>query len=224
MPLNSFDIDSKVAEIKKNIMVLNLFYKVLIGVVVAVGVILVIALPIALFPCGDADRESPGLRAIPGGNILIKEGDPESRKPYVEKMTNFLKPYLEMSNKKEVVNCSSIARPKENEVCNFPKSSLTDCGQATNFSFSGSTPCVLLTLTMDQTFRPIPYESLNELPTNIPQDLHYEMRRNLENGKLRKVFVLFEFFFFFSFVSKLVFLNIRKYWKVHQLVDHFALH
>ncbi|XP_037784540.1 sodium/potassium-transporting ATPase subunit beta-like [Penaeus monodon] len=167
-------------------MALNTFYKVVIGVAVAVVVILAIALPIALLCCGDAGRQTLGLKAIPGENILIKEGDLDSVKPYVEKMTELLKPYMEMPNKKEVINCNSTVRPQGDQVCNYPVSSLSICGSSTNFGFNGSTPCVLLTLTMDESFRPTPYESLNEVPKDVPRDLRSDMEESLENGKLRK--------------------------------------
>ncbi|XP_047477810.1 sodium/potassium-transporting ATPase subunit beta-like [Penaeus chinensis] len=167
-------------------MALNTFYKVLVGVVVTVVVILAIAVPVALLCCGDADRQTPGLNAVPGGNILIKEGDPESGKAYIEKITSFLKPYMEMSKKTEVINCNSTVRPQGNQVCDYPESFLSHCGRSTNFGFNRSTPCVLLTLTMDESFRPTPYENLHELPKDIPRDLLADMEEDLENGKLRK--------------------------------------
>lgn len=167
-------------------MALNTFYKVLIGVVSAVVVALVIALPVVFLCCGGVDKQVPGLRAMPGKDILMKEGDPKSVQPYVDEMTEFLKPYVEMPNKKGVINCNSTVRPQGDQVCNYPESLLNLCGRSYNFGFNKSMPCILLTLTMDESFRPTPYESLKELPDDIPRDLRSDMEEDLENGKLRK--------------------------------------
>nr|BDT61731.1 MAG: sodium/potassium-transporting ATPase subunit beta-like protein [Marsupenaeus japonicus endogenous nimavirus] len=47
-------------------------------------------------------------------------------------------------------------------------------------------PCVLLTLSIDDSFRPEPYENMDELPKDIPQDLRIDIEDEANGGKLKK--------------------------------------
>ncbi|XP_042881932.1 sodium/potassium-transporting ATPase subunit beta-like [Penaeus japonicus] len=164
-------------------MTLNTSYKVLIGVLVA-AVVLGGGLTIH-FIVFQEDTSS-GLNVIPRRDIRFKEGNQESAQTYVDEMNNFLMPYFEIVPNEKYIKCNSSARPKGDQVCIFPESYLGACDTINDYSFNKNSPCVLLTLSMDDSFRLKPYERLDELPEDIPPDLRIDIEDEAKLGKLKK--------------------------------------
>ncbi|XP_042863097.1 sodium/potassium-transporting ATPase subunit beta-like [Penaeus japonicus] len=101
-------------------------------------------------------------------------------------MNNFLRPYFKVVQDEKYIKCNSSARPKGDQVCITLQSYLGACETMGGYGFNKSSPCVLLTLSMDESFMPKPYEHLDELPEDIPQDLRIDIEDEAEGGKLKK--------------------------------------
>nr|BDT62389.1 MAG: sodium/potassium-transporting ATPase subunit beta-like protein [Melicertus latisulcatus majanivirus] len=164
-------------------MALNNCHKVLIGVITAT---VILGSCLTIHFTGLQKDTSIGLNVIPRRDIIFKERNQESVQTYVDEMNNFLMPYSKIIRDEKYIKCNSFTRPKGDQVCISLMSFLSTCEPMGDYGFNKSSPCVLLTLSIDDSFRPEPYENMDELPKDIPQDLRIDIEEEANGGKVKK--------------------------------------
>nr|BDT62841.1 MAG: sodium/potassium-transporting ATPase subunit beta-like protein [Metapenaeus joyneri majanivirus] len=128
---------------------------------------------------------SRGLQVIPRANpITYTVGDIDSVQSYIQDINNTLAEY-DRTPDDTFIECNDTVRPKGKEVCIRNSSILKSCRPDINFGFEGKSPCVLLRLYLEDSFKPDPYQSLDDLPDDFPADLRYDAERAVkEFGEL----------------------------------------
>ena len=112
-----------------------------------------------------------GLKAVPEGDICFNSSDPSSYENYTIEMEEFIKPYREIKKGGNVINCLEKTRTGD-EVCIIDSISIHPCGSATwGWGFRIGKPCVILYYSDDPSYVPIPYETIDEIPPNVPKEV-----------------------------------------------------
>ena len=117
------------------------------------------------------DDKYTGLKLFwQGGDICFNSSDPSSYEKYVSALDKFMKPYknekMKLPNGK-VTECDKLQNREKNTVCYVEPISIFPCGN-NGWHYDEGKPCVIIYYD-DSTFKPVPYESLNDLQFNVPE-------------------------------------------------------
>ncbi|CAG0878838.1 unnamed protein product, partial [Darwinula stevensoni] len=99
---------------------------------------------------------------------------------WVEDLTTYLDPYEKTDESSgEYVSQCSFGRPREpNKVCFFDIKTLgTICTKENFFGYDRGYPCILLKLNRIIGWKPEVYESMDELPHDMPKDLRERIQK-----------------------------------------------
>lgn len=138
-------------------------------------------------------RPLPRAENVESTLIWYKNGDNNDIKHWVDQLNEFIQPYegtSEQISGQHVTDCSETKLPGPEEVCRFQDKWLTDkCQKAESWGYNRESPCILLKLNKMIRWVPDVYETLEELPDNMPQNLkdHIEKRMNENGGKIPRM-------------------------------------
>ena len=119
-----------------------------------------------------------GLKVIPNGDICFNSSDPSSYEKYIFELKQFIKPYEKINLGGKVINCDKQER-EDDEICIIEKTWIYPCGNR-DWGYSNGTPCIILYYSNDSNYRPIPYQSINDLPSEAPKELRNYLTEEVE--------------------------------------------
>ena len=121
-------------------------------------------------------RSDEVLQLIPNVEdaIIFNPNDSRTYKQYTYELDKHVERYETAEIKGRVVSCA-VGLPKEDEVCIFHASYLDDCHKENGWGYMYSKPCVLLTINKGSSFKAVGYESIDKLPSDMPEDLRHEI-------------------------------------------------
>nr|BDV49897.1 MAG: sodium/potassium-transporting ATPase subunit beta-like protein [Metapenaeopsis lamellata majanivirus] len=164
---------------------LTTLQKVSIGVFA--GVLLALCIGLSVY-FKTRPIEIRKFRVIPGDSLIqLKYGDWKTAQPYVDEIDTYLKRYFDAQKDENVIECSDEYRPKNKQICNFLPDRFSACHSLRNFGLNTSFPCIILALSLDKDTKIEPYQSLNEVPDDMPDDLKIEIEISEEDGKIPQV-------------------------------------
>ncbi|XP_071531623.1 sodium/potassium-transporting ATPase subunit beta-like isoform X2 [Panulirus ornatus] len=117
--------------------------------------------------------------------IWYNNGDNDDIKHWVKSLNDFMEPYEENNEKPadHVINCSET-EPKSNQVCIFKSDWLADkCNKTENWGYSRDSPCIILKLNKMIRWTPEVYETIEELPPNMPQALKDHINKSMKENQ-----------------------------------------
>lgn len=106
--------------------------------------------------------------------IWYKSRDENDVKHWTNSLDEFIQAYegTEGVSGQHVKECSEENLPSDDQVCKFQDTWLTgNCHKKEKWGYPIDSPCVLLKLNKMINWEPDTYESLDELPDDMPQDL-----------------------------------------------------
>lgn len=95
-------------------------------------------------------------------------------KSVTNELDKFIEPYTSAELSKKVIDCSEMT-PNASQVCLFRSSWLDDCNIENGWCYSKNEPCILLTFVEKSNFVPNLFESLDQIPQNMPKELAQEI-------------------------------------------------
>jgi len=142
-------------------------------------------------------RPLPRAKNVESTLIWYKNGDSADIEHWVKSLDDFIKPYegnSAVTDGQHVTDCSEDNPPGENEVCRFQDTWLGGkCMKAEKWGYNRESPCIILKLNKMINWEPDVYETMEELPENMPQSLkdHIQLRMDenmVQNkGKMPKM-------------------------------------
>ncbi|XP_068244710.1 LOW QUALITY PROTEIN: sodium/potassium-transporting ATPase subunit beta-2-like [Palaemon carinicauda] len=121
-------------------------------------------------------RPLPKEDNIESSLIWYKNGDVDSMSHWVDSLTEFMKPYTDEATKErkgtKYVVCSDTTELKEGEECQFTDMWLEgNCTSAQSWGYASESPCIILKMNKMFGWVPEPYETIAELPEDMPESL-----------------------------------------------------
>ncbi|XP_053602837.1 sodium/potassium-transporting ATPase subunit beta-2-like [Plodia interpunctella] len=142
--------------------------------------------------------DNPGMGHRPlifeeGALIWYIKGNKTQYQKYIDNLNEFLLPY---ENKSMLINkgvnqidCPNELRPPRDEVCAFDVTKIGACTKDTDYGYSGDKPCFVIKLNKLYGFKPDYYDTLEDLPEDIPQHIRDYMTEHTAPEERRKVWV-----------------------------------
>ncbi|XP_071531627.1 sodium/potassium-transporting ATPase subunit beta-like [Panulirus ornatus] len=138
-------------------------------------------------------RPLPRVENIESTLIWYKNGDNNDIKHWVDSLNEFIIPYEGNSEEisgQHMTICTEDSPPKEGEVCIFQDDWLDDkCKKSESWGYTRESPCIILKLNKMIQWTPDVYQSIEELPEEMPLSLKDVIQnRTIENkGKMPKM-------------------------------------
>lgn len=145
---------------------------IVIPLLFLVCIVLVIAIPLSLQEPPEPSvvvEHYTGLKVIPEGDICFNSNDPLSYISYINQLEEFIEPYKNSRSRKNVILCHKHDR-NDSENCHIDDTWIYPCGNR-DWGYSWGNPCVILSYSNDSSFLPIPYEKMDELPSDVPAEV-----------------------------------------------------
>ncbi|XP_041988735.1 sodium/potassium-transporting ATPase subunit beta-2-like isoform X1 [Aricia agestis] len=112
--------------------------------------------------------------------IWYRGNDPGSYQFWVRELSNFLKTYKRDANKsiagQNIHNCDFKLPPPAGKVCDVDVNAWGPCTEENGFAYHMSTPCIFLKLNKIFGWKPEFYNSSDNLPAAMPEDLKEHIR------------------------------------------------
>lgn len=177
-----------------------IFYAFLAGFFAVMMTIFYQTLDVEVYPTyspGDGSsilrHPALGFRPLPRAEnvestlIWYKRGDPDDVSYWTDELDEFIKPYegTEGLSGQHLIECTQDNPPADDQVCKFQDSWLgSTCQKNEKWGYQLNSPCVILKLNKMINWVPDTYTSLEELPSNMPQDLkdHISNKTEANNG------------------------------------------
>ncbi|CAH2105102.1 unnamed protein product [Euphydryas editha] len=107
--------------------------------------------------------------------IWYKGNDPGSYQFWISELSSFLQKYKRDANKsgagQNIHNCDFKLPPPAGKVCDVDVSLCSPCVEDNGFAYQKSTPCIFLKLNKIYGWKPEFYNSSDNLPSAMPDDL-----------------------------------------------------
>lgn len=99
---------------------------------------------------------------------------------WVAKINEFLEPYVDNTKLpgggKNQAICDFNTPPKPGQVCAFDVKNLGECSADQGYGYNKSAPCIFIKLNRIYGWMPEFYEDMEDLPTDMPEDLAAHIR------------------------------------------------
>jgi sodium/potassium-transporting ATPase subunit beta len=113
------------------------------------------------------DDHSPGR----GSLLWYSQADLEQIDAWTKNLDRFLKPYQKADRKSNQISCNFETKKTDKQIC-VPDLHLWDsCNSLASYGYNESSPCFVLVLNRITNWEPDYYEQIEELPTDMPDDL-----------------------------------------------------
>ena len=134
---------------------------------IIVGIIIII---IIIFTIIFKKNTFTGLKKYPEENVIcFNKSDFFSYNQYISQLNNLIKPYKELIvEDEEYIWCHKSSQISD-KLCTI--NPIQPCNELDDWGYSNNTPCVILTYENNSKYKPIFYDSINQLPYNISLQL-----------------------------------------------------
>ena len=150
--------------------------------VIVIIITIMLSLPSGRKRVKIADKYT-GLKVYPEEDVIcFNSSDPSSYDKYVLGFEKFIKPYKEINIGGKVIRCDKENRKdNNNDICYIDQTWIYPCGNV-GWGFDRGTPCVIIYYSDDNssTYEPIPYKTLEDLPSNAPTKLREFLMDEIE--------------------------------------------
>ncbi|XP_066968395.1 sodium/potassium-transporting ATPase subunit beta-like [Macrobrachium rosenbergii] len=130
-------------------------------------------------------RPSPQEDNIESTLIWYRNGEADSISHWVKSLSDYIEPYegVQGSN---FIECKNEKRPTNNEVCKFMDTWLEgNCTKSNSWGYTSGSPCIFIKLNKMIGWVPDLYESLDELPQDMSDDLkNHITEQTKQNGNV----------------------------------------
>lgn len=112
--------------------------------------------------------------------IWYKASDNGNVEAWTTQIDEFLEPYHQEEDNR--VDCSFDNPPPESKVCKVPMNEWSSCTKANRYNFKKKSPCIFLKLNKIFNWVPDLYNTTDNLPESMPEDLREHISSELSRG------------------------------------------
>lgn len=112
--------------------------------------------------------------------IWYKASDNGNVEAWTTQIDEFLEPYHQEEDNR--VDCSFDNPPPEGKVCKVPMNEWSSCTKTNRYNFKKKSPCIFLKLNKIFNWVPDLYNTTDNLPESMPEDLREHISSELSRG------------------------------------------
>lgn len=118
--------------------------------------------------------------------VWYDKSKPDNMKYWVEEIDAFLQTYRDVPHSVNRVKCDFDYPPKEEQVCSVEVDSFPSCNKEKNYGFDKGSPCIFLKLNKIYNWLPDMYNTTENLPAHMPQELKDHINEETKRGTEKK--------------------------------------